>query len=59
MTSTAARKQARRFYGAMGATMRCTTRWLDCRRDARADKAIHRPHGFVTLKVDARNWRGS
>ena len=32
MTNIAARKQARRFWGSMGATMRHTSRWLDTRR---------------------------
>jgi hypothetical protein len=46
MTNSAARKQARRFYGSMGATMRRTSRWLDTGRDARTDAAIRRAHGY-------------
>jgi len=59
MTNTAARKQARRFWGAMGAVVRHTARPLDVPRSARADTAIRRAHGFVTVIVDARRWRGS
>ena len=46
MTNIAARKQARRFYGSMGATMRRTSRWLDTRRDDRADTTIRRAYGY-------------
>jgi hypothetical protein len=46
MTNSAARKQARRFFGSMGATMRSTSRWLDTRRDPRADRTIRRAHGY-------------
>jgi hypothetical protein len=46
MTNTAARKQARRFYGTMGAAMRRTTRWLEARRDERIDATIRRSHGY-------------
>ncbi len=46
MTNAAARKQARRFFGSMGATMRRTSRWHDTRRDARADVAIRRAYGY-------------
>ena len=53
MTNSAARKQARRFFGSMGATMRRTSRWLDTRRNDRADSTIRRTHGFATVKVDA------
>ena len=53
MTNVAARKQARRFFGSMGATMRRTSRWLDTRRSDRADSTIRRAHGFVTVKTDA------
>ena len=37
MTSIATRKQARRFFGTMGAAMRRTSRWLDTRQNERAD----------------------
>ena len=53
MTSTASRRQARRFFGSMGATMRQTSRWLDARRDVRAGAAIRHAHGFVTVTFDA------
>jgi hypothetical protein len=46
MTSIASRKQARRFFGSMGATMRRTSRWHDTRRDTRADTAIRPVHGY-------------
>jgi hypothetical protein len=46
MTNTAARKQARRFYGTMGAAMRRTSRWLEDRRNERTDAAIRRAHGY-------------
>ena len=45
MTNVAARKQARRFYGTMGAAMRRTSRWLEARRDERTDATIRRAHG--------------
>ena len=46
MTNSASRKQARRFWGAMGAAMRQTSRLLDTRRDARADATIRRALGY-------------
>ena len=46
MTNIAARKQARRFFGSMGAAMRRTSRWLDTRHNERADAAIRRAHGY-------------
>lgn len=46
MTSTISRRQARRFFGSMGATMRRTSRWLDTRRDARADATMRRALGY-------------
>jgi hypothetical protein len=42
MTSVATRRQARRFFGSMGATMRRTSRWLDNRQNERADILIRR-----------------
>jgi hypothetical protein len=59
MTGIAARKQARRFFGTMGAAMRRTSRWMEARRDARADAVVRRGHGLMTVKFDARVWRGS
>ncbi len=46
MTSIATRKQARRFFGTMGAAMRRTSRWLDTRQNERADVVIRRAHSF-------------
>ena len=46
MTNTAARKQARRFFGSMGATMRRTSRWPETRRNERTDATIRRAHGY-------------
>jgi hypothetical protein len=46
MTNVAARKQARRFYGTMGAAMRRTSRWLEARRNDRTDATIRRAHGY-------------
>jgi hypothetical protein len=45
MTRIAARKHARRFFGTMGATMRCTSRWTEPRGRARADVVIRRALG--------------
>jgi hypothetical protein len=45
MTSIAARKQARRFYGTMGAAMRRTSRWMDVRGSDRTDVAIRHAFG--------------
>jgi len=59
MTNRAARKQARRFWGTMGATLRRTAQYLDSRRMARSATALRPAHGFLTLKADARHWRGS
>jgi hypothetical protein len=46
MTNTAARKQARRFFGTMGAAMRRTSRALETRRNERTDATIRRAHGY-------------
>jgi hypothetical protein len=46
MTSTAARKQARRFFGTMGATMRRTSRLMEVRRNERTDATIRRAFGY-------------
>jgi hypothetical protein len=45
MTNIAARKQARRFFGSMGATMR-RSRWLETRPNDRTDATIRRAHGY-------------
>lgn len=54
MTNVAARKQARRFFGAMGATMRRTERWLDTRTVTRADVTTRRAHALRAIQVDVR-----
>ena len=59
MTSPATRKQARRFWGAMGAAMRRTARELDIRSEARTDTLIRTDNGLRAIHVDARMWRGS
>ena len=41
-TSAVSRKQARRFWGAMGAAMRVSSLWLDARGNTRADAVIRR-----------------
>jgi hypothetical protein len=46
MTNVAARKQARRFYGTMGAAMRRTSRWLEAPRNERTDVTLRRMHGY-------------
>jgi hypothetical protein len=58
MASIAARKQARRFFGTMGAAMRRTSRALETRRNERTDYTIRRAHGF-TVKLDERSCRAS
>jgi hypothetical protein len=58
MTSIATRKQARRFFGTMGAAMRRTSRWMEARSNARADAVIRRAHAFATVKFDAGLVRG-
>ena len=55
MTSIATRKQARRFFGTMGAAMRRTSRVLETRRNERTDYAIRRAHGYpATAHAEAR-----
>ena len=46
MTSIATRKQARRFFGTMGAAMRRTSRYLETRRNERTDATIRRAFGY-------------
>jgi hypothetical protein len=58
MTSVAARKQARRFFGTMGAAMRRTSRWLETRQSERADLVIRRTYSVFSVPADARMWRG-
>jgi len=58
MASIAARKQARRFYGTMGAAMRRTSRYLETRRNERADVTIRRTHEFA-VKFDERGYRAA
>ncbi len=42
MTNRASRKQARRFWGAMGAVMRLSSRRLDTRSQTRTDSVIRK-----------------
>jgi hypothetical protein len=42
MTSIATQKHARRFFGAMGAAVRSTSRWIAVRQAARAEMVIRR-----------------
>jgi hypothetical protein len=58
MTSIATRKQARRFFGTMGAAMRRTSRWLETRQNERAELAIRRTYSVFSVPADARMWRG-
>jgi len=46
MANVAARKQARRFYGTMGAAMRRTSRWLEAPHSERTDVILRRMHGY-------------
>jgi hypothetical protein len=46
MTRIAARKQARRFFGTMGATMRRTSQWMEVRRSDRADATMRHAFGY-------------
>ena len=59
MTNSASRKQARRFWGAMGAAMRQTSRLLDARNQPRAETVIRRINGLREIRFEARNWRGA
>ena len=58
MASIASRKQARRFYGTMGAAMRRTSRYLETRRNERTDVTIRRTHEFA-VKFDERGYRAA
>ena len=59
MTNSASRKQARRFWGAMGAAMRQTSRLLDARNQPRAETVIRRINGLREIQFETRNWRGA
>ena len=59
MTRNASRKQARRFYGAMGAVMRQSARWLDAGRQTRTDTVIRRAHGPREACFDDRIWHAN
>jgi hypothetical protein len=59
MTNSASRKQARRFWGAMGAAMRQTSRLLDARNQSRADIVIRRINDLREIRFEARNWRSA
>ena len=52
MTRIAARKQARRFFGTMGATMRRTSSWMEARRNERTDATIRRAFGYPVDRYD-------
>jgi hypothetical protein len=56
-TSAVSRRQARRFWGGMGAAMRETSRWLDGRDNARSDVSIHRA-AVRFAASDIRTFRG-
>jgi hypothetical protein len=60
MTNSASRKQARRFWGAMGAVMRRSSRLLDARgSQTPTDNVIRRADGLREIRFDARAWRGT
>jgi len=60
VTNSASRKQARRFWGAMGAAMRRTSRLLDTRgSQTPTDNLFRRADGLREIRFDARAWRGS
>jgi len=56
MTGVAGRKQARRFWGTMGAATRRTSRWLDARNRAPTDSVIRGADGS-RARVAARSSR--
>jgi len=57
MTNRASRKQARRFWGAMGTVMRLSSRRLDTRSQTRTDSVIRRDNSLRETRFDARAWR--
>jgi hypothetical protein len=46
MTNRASRKQARRFWGAMGAVMRRSSRRLETRSQTRTDSVIRKDNSL-------------
>lgn len=59
MTNRASRKQARRFWGAMGAVMRLSSRRLDTRSHTRTDSAFRRDTNLREIGFEARACRAS
>jgi hypothetical protein len=53
MTKCASRKQARRFWGSMGAVMRLSFRRLDTRSQTQFDSGIHRDNSLRDIRFDA------
>jgi hypothetical protein len=53
MTTCASRKQARRFWGSMGAVMRLSSRRLDTRSQTLSDRAIRRDNSLREIRFDA------
>jgi hypothetical protein len=51
MTNRTSRKQARRFWGAMGAVMRLSSRRLDTRSQARTDSVMRRDNSLRQTRV--------
>jgi hypothetical protein len=51
MTNSASRKQARRFWGAVGAVMRLSSRRLDTRSPARTGSVICRDNSLRETRV--------
>lgn len=54
MTNRASRKQARRFWGAMGAVIRLSSRRLDSRSQTRTDSVIRNDNRLREVRFDAR-----
>jgi hypothetical protein len=53
MAKCASRKQARRFWGAMGAMMRLSSRRLDTRSQTRTDGVTRRDNSLRESRFDA------
>ena len=59
MTNRASRKQARRFWGSMGAVMRLSSRRPETRSHTRTDSVFRRDDSLREIRFEARAWRGS
>lgn len=59
MTNRVSRKQARHFWGAMGAVMRLSSRRLDARSHTRTDSVFRTDTPLREIRFEARAWRGS